>query len=481
METRALARRERALGRREFVNDVHSRLNPTLVREVVPIASLEDLRRAIERAARDGTSISVAGGRHAMGGQAFGTDALLLDTRPMRRVLEFDSSGGRIRVEAGILWPELIARSHELQGGARSMWGIAQKQTGADRLSLGGALSANIHGRGLTMHPVVGDVESLCLVDARGEAHECDRTENAELFRLAIGGYGLFGPIHALTLRLAPRTKIRRVVEVFASDELIPAFQARIEEGCLYGDFQFAIDPMSADFLRLGVFACYHPVDPTTPIRPEQRRIEAADWMELLYLAHSDKARAFRRYADYYRSTSGQIYWSDAHQLGIYLDDYHETLDRRLGRGERASEIITEVYVPPEDLLSFLDDVREDLRRRPVDLIYGTIRMVRRDEETFLAWARRDYACIVFNLHTVHSPEGIERSRAAIRRLIDIAIAHGGSFYLTYHRFATRRQVETCYPRFRDFLAAKLRHDPDERFQSDWYRHYRGVFGRGED
>jgi hypothetical protein len=28
---------------------------------------------------------------------------------------------------------------------------------------------------------------------------------------------------------------------------------------------------------------------------------------------------------------------------------------------------------------------------------------------------------------------------------------------------------------FRAFLDAKLRHDPDERFQSDWYRHYKQL------
>ena len=34
-------------------------------------------------------------------------------------------------------------------------WAFAQKQTGADRLTIGGSLSANMHGRGLTMPPFV--------------------------------------------------------------------------------------------------------------------------------------------------------------------------------------------------------------------------------------------------------------------------------------------------------------------------------------
>jgi hypothetical protein len=36
--------------------------------------------------------------------------------------------------------------------------------------------------------------------------------------------------------------------------------------------------------------------------------------------------------------------------------------------------------------------------------------------------------------------------------------------------------VERCYPRMREFLSLKQRYDPEERFQSDWYRHYRDMF-----
>jgi hypothetical protein len=60
--------------------------------------------------------------------------------------------------------------------------------------------------------------------------------------------------------------------------------------------------------------------------------------------------------------------------------------------------------------------------------------------------------------------------------LIDIAIAEGGSYYLTYHRWARRDQVVACHPRMSEFLMAKLRHDPGEVFQSTWYRHYRRMF-----
>jgi hypothetical protein len=53
------------------VNDVHSSLNQTTVDEVVPVGSLESIGTALERARSSNLPVSIAGGRHAMGGQQF--------------------------------------------------------------------------------------------------------------------------------------------------------------------------------------------------------------------------------------------------------------------------------------------------------------------------------------------------------------------------------------------------------------------------
>jgi FAD/FMN-containing dehydrogenase len=132
--------------------------------------------------------------------------------------------------------------------------------------------------------------------------------------------------------------------------------------------------------------------------------------------------------------------------------------------------------VPRPALSQFLEEAREDFRVHNVDLMYGSIRLIEQDDESFLAWAREPWACVIINLHTVHTEAGIAAAAAAFRRLFALAIGYGGSYYLTYHRWATRDQVEAAHPRFVQFLRLKRRYDPDERFQSDWYRHYRSMF-----
>jgi FAD/FMN-containing dehydrogenase len=411
-----------------------------------------------------------------MGGQQFAGDAVLLDIRPMRRIVGLDAEHGIVEAEAGIEWPELIEGLIAMQDGQPAAWGIIQKQTGADRLTLGGALGANIHGRGLALKPIIGDVESFTLMHADGSLSTCSRNENRELFSLVIGGYGLFGVVTRVRLRLGRRTKLERVVRIIDIDELMPAFVQRVGEGYLYGDCQFSTDASSDTYLRKGVFACYRPLAADAPMPAQQKELVEAQWGELYYLSHADTRRAYDAYTSYYLSTSGQRYWSDLGQLSVYIDDYHANLDRRLGSPHKGSEMISEVYVPRPALSAFLAAVRADFRRHDVELIYGTIRLIERDDESVLAWAREPWVCTVMNLHVDHTPERIAKAADDFRRLIDRASEFGGSYFLTYHRWASRSQVEACHPRMVEFLRAKRRHDPAEFFQSDWYRHYKAMF-----
>jgi FAD/FMN-containing dehydrogenase len=162
--------------------------------------------------------------------------------------------------------------------------------------------------------------------------------------------------------------------------------------------------------------------------------------------------------------------------MSVYIDNYHDELDRRLNAKVKGTEMITELYVPRPALAAFLAAVRADFRQHGAQVIYGTIRLIEKDDESFLAWAREPWVCTVMNLHVDHDAAGLSKAADHFRRLIDRAIELGGSYFLTYHRWASRGQVEACYPQMAEFLRLKRRHDPGEVFQSDWYRHYKQMF-----
>src|SRR6476646_10002622 len=184
------------------VNDIHSQLNSALVSEVLTPTSIDQCRDILRAARQANKAVAVSGGRHSMGGQQFADGSALIDTRSLKRVLSFDRERGLLDVEAGIEWPELIEYLHTEQEGQEKQWAIVQKQTGADKFTLGGSLASNVHGRVLQDKPIIANVESFTLLDSDGELRECSRQSNPDLFRLAIGGYGMFGLITSVKLRL---------------------------------------------------------------------------------------------------------------------------------------------------------------------------------------------------------------------------------------------------------------------------------------
>jgi FAD/FMN-containing dehydrogenase len=466
----------------ELVNDMHSQLNPTWLKARFSPQNHEQLVAVINVLRLQGERICVSGGRHAMGGQQFRESGILLDMTGMKQILNFDKSAGLVEVESGCLWSELIPSLKEMQKESPFRWVVAQKQTGCDRLSIGGALSANAHGRGLAMAPMISDIEQFKMVKASGESVTCSRVENEDLFRLVAGGYGLFGVISSITFRLVPAVVLKRTVEVCAADDVVSTLETKASDGAIYGDYQFNIDDKSPDFLKAGILSVYTSISGFIDLErsTEDKILSLHDWCELIYLAHEDKSLAFKKYLDHYLSTDGQLYSSDSFQLATYLDDYHKQVDERRCASIKGSEMITELYVPRQELKYFLQDAAVLLRNDGASLIYGTVRLIEKDNDSFLKWAKENWACIVLNLHVDHSPESIAKVGATFRRLIDLAIKFHGSYYLTYHRFASAEQLMACYPELPAFLNLKTEHDPMGLFQSDWFDHCSSILNELE-
>ena len=450
------------------VNDMQGQLSGTLVYKIVTPDTIDGVHEAIKLAQAEERNVCISGGRHSMGSQAFAADGVLIDTRKLNKVLVTDQDRGLIEVEAGMQWPELLETLH------RTPWAFHQKQSGVDRVTIGGSLSANMHGAELASAPFVSDIESFKLLTAKGQLVNCSRSENADLFRLAIGGYGVFGFVYSVTLRLVRRRKLERIADIRTIDGLASNFVDRVRDGFVAGEFHLNPDELSPDFLRRGVFVAYRPVGDERPMPEVTREFGEVDWRQLLFLAHTEKSNAFRRYADFCVATSGQLYWSDDVQMARYPDNYHRDIDRRVsGRG---SDILTEIYCTREGLEAFLTEVRTYALRARTDLIAASVRIIEADNETYLPWARQPYACVTFNVHVDRTSTGLIRVSDALRAMIDIGLKYGGSYSLAYHRYALRRQIDSCYPRFGDFLRLKRRHDPTEIFQSDWYRAYKKLY-----
>ena len=152
-----------------------------------------------------------------------------------------------------------------------------------------------------------------------------------------------------------------------------------------------------------------------------------------------------------------------------------ETL-QRAGGGALGRTLL--LLVPPERLDVCMAQIRSHCGEWRCEVESLELRRIREENETYLRWAVRDYAEIQMQLARPGSLAASVRATQLARELLDVVIAHGGSFPIACTPEATRSQVETCYPRLKSFLAEKRRLDPFERLVNPWYRHFRRMFMR---
>src|SRR2546421_10684561 len=137
-----------------------------------------------------------------------------------------------------------------------------------------------------------------------------------------------------------------------------------------------------------------------------------------------------------------------------------------------------ELLLPPQAVDDFMQqtDTRCSDWRIPLQSV--AVRRTLQEDDTYLRWARRDYAEVRLSFAEPAGLGTAVRGTQLRHELIDAAIAAGGSFQIACTADATREQTEACYPQLKGFLAEKRRFDPHERLVNGWYVHQRGLLGR---
>ena len=120
----------------------------------------------------------------------------LLSTQALNKFLCFDPESGLLTLQSGVTLSEV-------QTTFSSRGFMLAVSPGTQYVTIGGAIANDVHGKNHHSMGAFGDhVERFTLLRSTGEALECSRTQNPEMFRATIGGLGLTGLITQATIRL---------------------------------------------------------------------------------------------------------------------------------------------------------------------------------------------------------------------------------------------------------------------------------------
>jgi decaprenylphospho-beta-D-ribofuranose 2-oxidase len=445
-----------------------ARLTPTRVERVDDVRELEQLRTILRDARQRKLKVSISGSRHSQGGHTYTAGGVVLNMRRFNRIRTVDPGAMTITAESGATWDEVqraIAPS-----------GLAVKVMQSSNIfTVGGTLSANAHGRDIDVTQFVEVIQSFRLLLADGRVVQVSRTENPELFALVIGGYGLYGVVLDVTLRVT-RDELYEQSAVSMDYTQFPAYFARrikSDSTIVLMLARPSIDPAPASFLRELVVVIWRRAGPKRSGSFALTE-EAHVWRDRFFFGLS------RRF-DWAKS----LRWKLQKRVELGAGDARvvsrnnsmrpplaplELLDYR---SQRNTDIIQEYYVPVENFVPFMDRFREILLAGKMNVLSSTVRYVTPNAAPQLAYApRRDAFAIIQMSNVDLSPEGQARTAAVTQRLVDAAIENDGTYYLTYQLYPTPEQLHRAYPNARHAFERKRFYDPEELFTSQFYEKY---------
>ncbi|MBB3879780.1 FAD-binding oxidoreductase [Sphingomonas pseudosanguinis] len=459
------------------VNDA-SCLSRTAVKGVVRPTSEAEVAQALAYARATGLPVSAAGVKHSMGGQAFRAGGVVLDMRGMDAIT-LDRDARTVTVGAGTTW-------HAIQQAIHPDFAVKAMQS-TDIFSVGGSISVNAHGMDHQAGAVMGSLRNIRLMLADGRVVTVSRTENPDLFRHVVGGYGLFGVILSATLDVVPNA-IYRSERALIDYRAFPATFERIAADPSVGLAYVHLSTAPGSLLTEALVYQYRqfPEDqaltraplgevPSTKVRrltvnlaKKNDLFKTMKWWSEKHLEHRLEACTITRAT---AQGSGEAC------LVARNDPMHDSVAYLFNKLPGETDILHEYFVPRDRIVPFIDGMRDILRDQKANLVNASIRAVGH-EDNALSYAPAPAFSVVLYLNQPTDDAGTAAMRRLTSALIDLTLAEGGRFFLPYQLHYSPEQLVRSYPEIGAFFAAKRQWDPDGLFSNSWYARYAPLAGK---
>ena len=439
------------------VNDA-SGMSPTLVRDLVRVTSPADVRAALSQARLEGIPVSIAGRRHSMGGQTTAPGGIQLDMLGMNR-MSLAPDGKTLKVEAGATWAQV--QQYLVQHGRA----VKVMQT-SNIFTVGGSLSVNCHGRTPGEPPLANFVKSVRVMTANGEVKTCSRTENPDLFRHVLGGYGLFGVVLDAELETTEDVPCRMDVEVIKAEDYPKHFAEALKDPTVQLAYGRLNPTLKGDAL-LHVVRKDDSVEMGKGFSATENRFTTLGKAALEASKLGPEALEVRWWLE--KMGKGK---ATTASLNSFMSPNVDLLRQFWFNEGKKTDILHEYFIPREGYQAFVDGLREVQERNGMNTVNLTLRDVAKDEDTALPYAKKDAFAFVLYFNQELTAEGNQKQEALTRDLIDLANRCGGTFYLPYQLHYTPEQLRQSYPEVDAFFAEKKRLDPEGLFNNAFFEKY---------
>ena len=180
-------------------------MNTRVLSYVYRPSTTQAIQDVFQRARDRSLRIGLRGAGRSYGDASLAGEQICLDLTRMNRILDWDPENGTLRAEPGVTIRQIW--QHAIGDG---WWPYVVPGTMFP--TLGGCAGMNIHGKNnFKVGPIGDHIRAFELLLPDGSVRACSRSENADLFHAAIGGFGMLGVFLSLTLEQLEAELARRI------------------------------------------------------------------------------------------------------------------------------------------------------------------------------------------------------------------------------------------------------------------------------
>lgn len=455
---------EKIITPKGFTNDA-SQLNLTEIDTLIVVPNNKkeiqnQLKLVLRYAKEKNLKISIAGAQHSMGGHSIYPNGILLNMLAYKQ-MELDEKNNILTIGSGALWEDAI---NYLDKYGKS---IAVMQAFSS-FSVGGSMSVNGHGWQKNLPPVSSSVISFTLMNHNGEIINCSKEENPELFKLAIGGYGLFGIILDVKLKVVNNAALQYKSVAMKSDEYLSYYKKYITDNenvnLVFGRLRIS----DKKFLEESTIIYFEKSD-EKPLSLEKQRSKNKEVRRVVFRSTVNSEYGKRLRWDL-ETGMNSILNNTLFTRNELLNGHVSLIDNK---DPNSTDLLHEYFIPDRNFNQFIKDIKPILKDSGIDLLNITIRAVDRDADAYMNYAREHVFGFVLLFNQKKTEKQENAMKALTNKLVDVTIKNEGTFYLPYRLHIDKMKMRKAYPQSYSFFELKRKYDPQEIFENKFYLYYK--------
>lgn len=417
-------------------------LNNICIDNISNVLNNNQILEVIFEAKKKKMKISISATMYTMGTHSIIKNGIMINMKYMNKINNFNFEDNSITVEAGMKWTDLISFVN--------IYGLTPEDLPLFcSTTIGGTISTNCHT--LNGNFIHNSIISMKIITLNGNILQCSSTQNKEIYSLVIGGFGLFGIISEVTLKLVKNTGLKFSKNTINLDKLNKKFEEiDLDKNIIikYG----LIDLQNFNKIQFYIFEN----DKTKKVSELNKNNPNS---KILFSSISGKNQR-----NIFKHETNKIFYDGS----LLISKYYKKLKKN-----NKTIILQEYFIPFDLIESWIKFLKCILKNKPLTKIHLlSIKITKLSGNNFsFLKINNSFVCSLFFKIKINEKTVLEMHQLN-NYFTEYCLKIGGQFHLPYIKNYTFNQLYKSYPSIIEWQKNKYYVDSECILTNNWFHDF---------